>query len=401
LSRRNKIYLFLLFASIVLIVVNEWQKPKSINWFQSYVSTHKIPYGTYVLYSELPHLFPHTEIKKIHTAPYLFLKDSTVTGTYILIDRSINMGKAEFNSFLKFVARGNKILIATHGINIDTLHLKTDQLRSTALEEFPYFTLVNRAFKAKEYRFDRAYTNFVFKEVDTLATTVLGKTGLLNKSGERVAEGINFIRFKYGKGSFFFSTYPEAFINYTLLKSPNQDYAASVLSYLESPKTIYWDAYYKSGKSQISSPLYYILSQKSLKWAYYLLLIGTLVFVIFSGKRIQRIIPIITPLKNQTLAFTRTIAGMYYKKEAHKTIASYKIRYFLTQIRQKYQLNTDIYKKDFPLLLSRKLGKSLVETEKVINYIKKIETQELLTKEELVRLSNYLNSLTKSSKYGR
>ncbi len=401
MSRRNKIYLFLLFASIVLIVLNELQKPKPINWFQSYVSTHKIPYGTYVLYNELTYLFPKTEIKKIHKPPYLFLKDTTVTGTYILIDRNINMGKAEFNSFLKFVARGNKIFIATHGINIDTLHLKTELLQSTALEEFSYFTLVNKAFKATEYRFDRPFENFIFKEVDTVATTVLGKTGLLNENGKRVAEGINFISYNYGKGRFLFSTYPEAFINYTLLKSPNQNYAAGVLSYLGSPKTIYWDTYYKSGKNQISTPLYYILSQKSLKWAYYLLLIGTLIFVIFSGKRLQRIIPIMTPLKNQTLAFTRTIAGMYYKKEAHKTIASHKIRYFLAQIRQKYQLNTDIYKKDFTLLLSRKLGKSHNETEKVINYIKKIEIQEVLTKEELVTLSNYLNSLIKTPKYGR
>jgi len=401
LSRRNKIYLFLLFASIVLIVINELQRPKPINWFQSYVSTHKMPYGTYVLYNELSQLFPKAVIKKNHTPPYLFLKDSTVTGAYILIDKNINMGKAEFNLFLKFVARGNKILIATHGINIDTLHLKTDRLRSTALEEFPYFTLANRAFKAKEYRFDRTYPNFVFKEVDTLATTVLGKTGLLNENGERVANGVNFIRYDYGKGSFLFSTYPEAFINYSLLKSPNHEYAAGVLSYLESPKNIYWDAYYKSGKNQISSPVYYILSQKSLKWAYYLLLIGTLIFVIFSGKRIQRFIPVIYPLKNQTLAFTRTIAGVYYKKEAHKTIATHKIRYFLAQIRQKYQLNTDIYKKDFTLLLSRKLGKSLDETEKVVNYIKQIEVKKVLTKEELVTLSNYLNSLIKTSKYGR
>ncbi|MFK5889974.1 MAG: DUF4350 domain-containing protein [Flavobacteriaceae bacterium] len=401
MSRQNKIYLFLLFASIVLVVLNELQKPKPINWFESYVAQHKIPYGTYVLYNELSDLFPKSEIKKVQTPPYLFLKDSTKTGAYILIDKGFNISKVELNRFLKFVARGNQVLMVTHGINIDTLNLETKLLRSTALDEFPFFTLANRVFRNKEYRFDRAFDNFVFKKVDTLATTVLGKTGFVNQDGERVANGVNFISYKYGKGQFLFSTYPEAFINYTLLKSPNQEYAASVLSYLKNPKTIYWDAYYKSGKSQIASPLYYVLSQKSLKYAYYILLLGALVFVLFGGKRVQRIIPIIKPLQNQTLAFTRTIAGMYYKKEAHKTMATHKIRYILTLIRQKYQLNTDIYKKDFTQQLALKVGKRLEETEKIVNYIKYIETQDKVTKEELVTLNAYLNSLIKTSKYGR
>jgi len=401
LSRQNKIYLFLFFASIVLVVLNELQKEKPINWFKSYVATHKIPYGTYVLYNELPHIFPQSNIKKVQTPPYLFLKDSTKMGAYILIDEGFNIGKVELNRFLKFVARGNQVLMVTHGINIDTLNLKTKLLQSTALDEFPFFTLSNKVFRNKEYRFDRPFDNFVFKKVDTLATSILGKTGFVNKEGERVANGVNFIRYKYGKGQFLFSTFPEAFINYTLLKSSNHEYAASILSYLKNPQNIYWDAYYKSGKSQISSPLYYVISQKSLKYAYYILLLGALAFVLFEGKRVQRIIPIIKPLQNQTVAFTRTIASMYYKKEAHKTMASHKIRYILTLIRQKYQLNTDVYKKDFTKQLALKAGKSLEEIEKIVNYIKYIETQDKVTKEELVTLNAYLNSLIKTPKYGR
>jgi len=380
------------------VVQNELQKPKPINWFESYVATHKLPYGTYVLYNELPQLFPNSKIEKVTIPPYLFLKDSTINGTYLFIDKGFNFSKSELNKFLKFVSRGNQVLIATHGINIDTLHLKTKLLHSTALKESPYFTLVNKTFKGKEYYFDRPFNNFVFKEVDTLATTVLGKTGLVNQKNERVARGINFIKYKYGKGSFLFSTYPEAFINYTLLKSPNQEYTAAVLSYLDNPKNIYWDAYYKTGKSQISSPLYYVLSQKSLKTAYYLLLAGVLVFVLFGGKRLQRIIPIITPLKNQTLAFTYTVAGMYFKKEAHKTIASHKIRYFLKEIREKYQLNIDIYKNNFAQVLALKLGKNREEIEKAIAFIKQIESQTEVSKEELVILNKYINNTTKYGK---
>lgn len=379
--------------SLVLLIIYELQKPKSVNWFESYVSTHKMPYGTYVLLRELPDLFPKSTINNVRIPPYIFLKDSSKTGTYMFINKSINFDKAEFNELLNFVHKGNTVFIATHRIDIDTMHLKTELLQSDAFVEKPYFRLSNKTFGAKEYYFDRDFDNFIFKEVDTLAVSVLGESGILNTQNKRKESGINFIKYQYGKGYFLFNTYPEAFINYTLLKSPNQEYASAALSYIGNPKNIYWDSYYKLGKTQISSPLYYILSNKSLKWAYQIVIFGSLIFVFFGGKRIQRIIPIIVPLQNQTLAFTRTIANMYYTKASHKIIGTHKIKYFLAEIRSKYHIETDIYKKDFTKIIALKMGKSFEKTENVINYIKVIEAKQFLTKEDLINLNNLIYQL--------
>lgn len=395
MNRKNKIYLFLFVFSLLLIIIYELQKPKPINWFESYVSTHKIPYGTYILAQELQDLFPKSAIENIRISPYIFLKDSLKKGTYVFIDKSINFDKATFNELLTFVNKGNTVFIATHGVTIDTLHLETKFLQSDAFVEKSYFTLSNKIFGAKEYHFDRIFDNFVFNEVDTAAVTVLGKSGILNSQNKRKESGVNFIKYQYGKGYFLLNTYPEAFINYTLLKAPNQEYAAAVLSYLGNPTHIYWDSYYKSGKTQISSPLYYILSNKSLKWAYLMVISGSIIFVFFGGKRIQRIITIVKPLQNQTLAFTRTIANMYYTKASHKIIATHKIKYFLADIRSKYHIETDIYKKDFIKILALKMEKSFEETEKVINFIKVIEAKQSLTKEDLLKLNNLIHQLTR------
>jgi len=396
LSRLNKFYIVLLVLSLGLLISHELLKPKTINWFPSYVAKHKMPYGTYVLYQELAGLFPKSKVQKINIPPYQFLQDSTTTGAYIFIDKGINFGKIEFNKLINFVKRGNKVLIATHGINIDTLNLKTELLRSSALVEKPYFKLVNKQFDKNEYYFDRKFNNFVFKKLDTAATVVLGKSGLLNKKNERQVSGINFIKYKYGKGFFLFSTYPEAFINYNLLKSPNQKYAAAVLSYLNNPKNIYWDAYYKTGKTQISSPLTYVLTNKNLKWAYYMVLIGSLLFVLFNGKRVQRVVPIKKPLLNQSLAFAQTIANMYYKKDSHKTIATHKIRYTLAEIRDKFHIETDLYKAKFKQELAAKTGNNIQDIEKSLNYIKQIEATPTITKQMLLLLNKYLYNLTHS-----
>ncbi len=394
MTRLNKFYIFLLVLSLGLLISHELLKPKAINWFPTYVSTHKMPYGTYVLYQELSNLFPESKIQKINKPPYLFLEDSTTNGAYLFIDKDINFGKTEFDKLLKFVKRGNQVLIATHGINIDTLNLKTKLLRSTSFVEKPYFRLVNKKLSQNEYYFDRKFNDFVFKKLDTAATIILGKSGLLNKNNVRQVSGVNFIKYNYGKGYFLFSTYPEAFINYSILKSPNQKYAAAVLSYLNNPKNIYWDAYYKTGKTQISSPLTYVLTNKNLKWAYYLVLLGSLLFVLFNGKRVQRVIPIKKPLVNQSLAFAQTIANMYFKKDSHKTIATYKIRFTLAQIRQKYHIETDLYKAKFKQELALKTGNDIQDIEKSLNYIKQIEATPIVTKTMLLLLNKHLYHLT-------
>lgn len=390
MDKKVKIYLGFFGLLIISIVYIESVKPKPINWFPSYVSNHKIPYGTYVLRKELDNIFPKTNISNIKISPYVFLQDSTKIGTYIFIDDAINFGKDEFKKLLKFVNRGNDVLISTHGMQIDTLGLETAYLSSTDLDETPFFKLLNKNLSTKEFSFDRNFINTSFVKIDTSSTVVLGKTGYVNKSEERVAEGVNFIKQPYGKGNFYLHTFPEAFTNYFILTSPNQQYTSSILSYIDSTKPILWDAYYKTGKSRISSPMYYVLSSKSLKWAYYIMLIGVIFFVIFEGKRKQRYIPIITPLRNQTLAFTRTIANMYYEKSEHKRIAEHKINYLLEYIRTKLHVSTAIMNDYFYSYVASRSGNPNEKVIALFSYIDKIHLKNTITKEELIKLNTLI-----------
>ena len=390
MDKKVKIYLGIFALLIILIVYMESVKPKPINWFPSYVSKHKMPYGTYVLRNELATIFSAAKIDDIKIAPYVFLQDSTKTGTYIFIDEAINFGKDEFNELLQFVKRGNDVFISTHGFAIDTLNLETKGISSTALEQKSFFKLMNKNLSTKEFNFDRGFTNTSFVKIDTSSTVVLGKTGYVNQNEERVAEGVNFIKRSFGKGNFYLHTFPEAFTNYFILKSPNQQYTASVLSYLDESKPILWDAYYKTGKSSIASPMHYILSSRNLKWAYYTSLVGVLFFVIFDGKRKQRYIPIITPLKNQTLAFTRTIANMYYEKSEHKNIAEHKISYLLEYIRVKFHVPTVTINDQFYTYVASRSANDKETVMVLFNYIDQLHLKNTITKEELIKLNTLI-----------
>jgi hypothetical protein len=252
-----------------LIIFMEATKPTPINWFPSYASHHKIPYGTYVLNKEFKKLFRGTEVKTINQAPYQFLQDTTKNGTYFFLNGTLNFGKEEFNELLKFVERGNDVFMSTNGASIDTLGLETKQLVSNAFKEHAYYKLLNTNLDTTTYAFDRKNSNLVFSKIDTLKTTVLGALVIKNSDTVNEATGINFIKTMHGKGHFYFHTLPLAFTNYSMLKDNNHKYVASALSYLDDSKPIFYDGYYKAGKTQITSPMHYILSSNNLRWAYY------------------------------------------------------------------------------------------------------------------------------------
>ncbi|WP_347175049.1 DUF4350 domain-containing protein [Polaribacter uvawellassae] len=373
----------------------EASKPKPINWFPSYATNHKIPYGTFVFTEEFKKLFKETEIKTITEPPYQFLKDTTQNGTYFFVDGALNFGEVEFEELLKFVARGNEVFMSTNGANIDTLNLKTKQLATSFFKEESFYKLLNKNLDTTEYMFDRKNSNIVFSEIDTLKTTVLGKLIIKDSDSIKGAEGINFIKYKHGRGQFYFHTFPLAFTNYSMLKDANHQYISSVLSYIDESKPIFYDDYYKTGKSKITSPMHYILSSDNLRWAYYTALIGVLFFVVFKGKRTQRIIPVITSLKNQTVAFTRTIAMMYYHKSEHKNIAEHKINYFLEYIRTQLYISTQTIDAEFYKTVALRSGNAFEDVQDLFKNINTIQRLKVISKEQLIALNSQIEQFKK------
>ncbi len=398
MDKKTKTYIGLLIFIILGIVYVESNKPRIINWFPSYAAKHKIPYGTYILRNEMPSLFSKTDIVDVYQNPYLFLKDTSKNGNYFFLDNNINFGEEEFNELLKFVEKGNNVFIATNGANIDTLNTKTKNFNSTEFEEKFYYQIKNKKLDHEEYHFDRNFNRLYFSKIDTVNTTILGELIVKNKQDSILSVLPNFIKTKHGKGNFYLHTFPEAFTNYNILLQNNHEYVSSALSYLSSSKTnknILWDSYYKTGKSKITSPLYYVLNSKHLKWAYYIALIGVLFFILFKGKRKQRIIPILTPLKNQSLAFTRTIANMYYERSEHKNIATHKINYFLEYIRSNYRLSTLKIDENFYVNLANRSNNTLESVKLLFKKIERINHKKNISPEELISLNKAIEEFKK------
>ncbi len=391
MGKGAKILAGLIFVFFVFLIFTNNDRVKKINWKESYYRKHKIPYGTYVAFEELPTLFPNSKIKVVNSSPYSFLKSNSQNGTYLLINTNIHFGKEELEQMKKFVSVGNTIFVSSRNINFDSLGFSTTYLLQPGFNTSKYVKLTNKNFGENEYSFSRIFTPTHFDKIDTLNTVALGEIEYKDSTTVK-KKGINFVKFRYGKGNFYLHTFPEAFTNIFVLDSLNNEYTAGILSYLGDPQTIFWDAYYKEGRERISSPLHYVFNDDSLMWAYYFLIAGVLIFIIFMGKRKQKIIRVIEPERNMSLEFTATIANMYLDTSNHKKIAEFMIKFFKENIRSKYLLDTEVIDETFISDLAAKTGKKEEEILKTFKIFDKINSKSIVTKEELKDLEIIIES---------
>ena len=63
-----------------------------------------------------------------------------------------------------------------------------------------------------------------------------------------------------------------------------------------------------------------------LQYAFWLSLLLLLLYILFAGKRMQRIIPLVKPNENTTVTFTETIGRLYLQKKDNKNIANVLIK---------------------------------------------------------------------------
>lgn len=350
------------------IVIFDFNKPIPINWTPSYDTKDKIPFGLYVLDKEIPAILENRRLKKLDFTPYEYFhtqnaNDSSETlqveGTFLRISEFSDVDKSSSLELLKFAGRGNNVFLGMK----DFPKIILDSLKLAVNGEYQYTDsifnwLANPKLGTQKFNLVEGIGNNYFSKIDTTNTKVLGF-----QSGDSTR--INFINVKYKAGNFFLHTQPVAFTNFHLLKKNNFEYAEKVLSYLPKADVI-WYTKNQNGEKISSSPLRFIFSQPALKAAWFLFLIGMLLFMIFNAKRRQRVVPIIKPLQNSSIDFTKTIGNLYFQEGEHGNLIEKKIIYFLDKIRSQYLLETAILDDNFIKKLHQKSGKNLVEIQNIV-----------------------------------
>jgi hypothetical protein len=175
------------------------------------------------------------------------------------------------------------------------------------------------------------------------------------------------LRLFIGEGELFLVSTPLMFTNYGILDGGNASYAFRLLSYLKGMPLVRLEAGEagETGRAGgTKTPLRYVLSQPPLRWALYASLVLIVIFMIFTARRRQRVIPVVRPPANETLRFTRLIGNLYYRKNDCKDILNKKYLYFSAELKRITGLDLQSDERDEAL--SRRLAEKTGQNSAIV-----------------------------------
>jgi hypothetical protein len=382
----KRILLYLMTASALLLMVffSSCNGRPRLNRRVTLWRKDKIPYGTFVAFESLPHLFPQAEISINKKAPSELRNEEKKT-SYIVIVSRMDPEPKELNAILNFAGQGNHVFISAFGFGDSLLHSLglREGKRMTGFNEHDGLRLsIQNPVSGDSLSFGYpgdAYDNF-FRSVDSQYTSVLGRD-----AGGRP----NLVRFNYkGGGTLYLHLAPMAFTNFFLLHGNNIAYYDNALSYLPSTSgQVLWDDYFRYDRSKGAkgfSAFQYILNNRSLRWAFWLLLLLFGLIYIFDSKRKQRIIPVISGLRNTSLDFVKTIGRLYYQRRDNQNLSLKMVAHFQDHVRMRYNFPVTTLDDEFVQKLSYKTGFSREVIRELVEYMKQLPSQRYVPDEELL-----------------
>lgn len=363
IKKKDIKYYATLFGLLIMIILVELFKEKPIDWSFNLESESKEPYGTYVLYRSLDDLFGSVEKNK-QTLFQATRRKTFKNTNFLFFAKDFSPETSDLKALLKSAENGNRVFISAYSFSkqlTDTLGIKVKN-RWINEESEKKCTFTNNKLNDSVYIFNEHIQSYYFSEINTEKTKILGYCN----------DSINFIKQKFGEGYLFINLQTAAFTNFGMITTKEPGYAINALNHL--PETdILWDTYYKPFKENQYSPLKYIFKYQALTYAWYIILGSIVLFVFFTGKRNQRIIPVINPLRNTSIEFTETLGMMYYKNKNHRQIALNKYKYFLEEVSRNYYIPKKEINKENIAFLEEKTSIKGEEWAKVFRFAERIK----------------------------
>ena len=427
--------IFYIIVILLLFLPLYWlnqEAPIQYQWKSTFETNDKQPFGAYVfdkilndswndgydhnylsLYDLAPekteYSFDETDTNEDYDKDYdeylnkqLDLSEIQPEYNILIIANSLYLDKYETKFLLKYIEKGGSVILAANNISrilMDTLNIYIDN------RLFTYILDLSKTQKMEKIHFystdseqpainipQPLVTNYFLTRDDGNFTYYDSLYRISYISDDKPIS----LRFAIGEGNLILISNPLIFTNYGILNDTINPYIWKHLAYLEGKplmRTEYYVTGSQGGKS--SSEFRVILRERAFRWAYYTTLISILIFMIFTAKRKQKIIPVIKPPVNKMLDFVRSIAGLYLLKNNNADIILKKQIYWGEELKRKYGIDivNEQHDYDFYKRAAAKTRQPYDEIRRLFLDLGAIDEKTFVTDDEMIQFITKMNEI--------
>lgn len=459
-SSRN--FLFAMLVLFVLFCLLQVNLPKKFVWSPTFSHVDKQPFGCFVFDSVLTQSLPngyHVTKKTFFQLDQEHAKEKI--SVLMVVDQQ-NLKQLDVKYLCNIARRGGKVMVVASssfddGRNADTVVV--DELERTfnvRIEDGTYFSLrgilaglkahdndmydtiywnnretmyaaqsyrmfynmvggtlfVDSVPKVKRLAYTLSTAGYDYRQDSLYVGDFTGFDTIVDEK-ERIERIDTFaikkvptaVSVPYGKGEVIFVSSPLLFTNYGMLEGNTSVYIFRLMSYLADLPVYRTEAYVKTDAMLVAeqSPFREFIKRPPLRWALYLALLGVVLFMIFTARRRQRVIPIISKPANRSLEFIQLIGTLYYQRKDHVDLVRKKFKLFAEELRKTAGVDiSDVNTDDREyLLLAEKTGMNSDRLKKVIRQIRLVlHSEGNISVEEMRSLIDAMDTIVRHAKNG-
>ena len=397
-------YIVLLLLLFRLLYWMNKDIPVQHTWTPTYNTNDKQPFGTYALDRLLKESWEKGYKNSYQSIMELSKEKGLKDINLLIITKTFDTYEEELDLLLNYIEQGGNVLIAAERFPIDW----DDTLNS--FTQYYYKQSFNLDLTAKQTKDSvRFYTDALSRETYLVPTSMISYCFVSGDAPNdqsvhpdstmyEVAKANNdyviMRRYPIGKGNLILSCTPLLFTNYGILNDSVNDFTKHSLAYLQDKpliRTEYYGVGSQGGSEQ--SPFRYLLSQRPLRWALYVAFFTIVLFMVFTAKRKQKVIPLIEPPANKLLAFVNSIAALYIRKNDNADLIEKKYIYWSEELKRKYGIDciNETHNEDFFQRFSLKTGQPLDEVKLLFGRLDVIGGHTDLSDEDMMDLITKMN----------
>ena len=386
----------LLVASISIVVLLigfalfEIKDVPDAKWKKAYDYNDQEPNGLYVFKECMRRYFGvDNKVSNIYS------DTMSNQGLYISFHEGVH-SDGDIDTLINLAYKGNDILLVSKYFP-EYMNEITDQYTEV---KYQYDDKLKFAFTTKDSidirNYQYQFYNQEFERKDSLAYYIIGLDSLSNKDMVLVKANGNsalMIKYPFGDGNIYCHLMPELFINASYRQEGLFQYSENIFSIFDPAFIVFLINVNGVVRNEHEHPLQYVMSSPSLKWAYYLLVIGLLIYAIFGGRRRQKAIPIIDKNENTSLEYIKTISQLFYQQDKHEKLVAHMRDIFYYKMEKKF-----FVKRNHPTYLETLAKKTKIpasELSYVLDRFKNTEDNYTFQADQLIALHNRIEAIYK------